>query len=273
MQPENRATTTREYFGTMNNKQKSGTYNKGVYQESNKISWKPYNVGHANKNNTGDPHLKDYSKDSYSSLPNSRNITSERTQLGIVSSTVKALMTPVLDVLKPTRKQNVIGNMRPVGNVQGKYGNQNNVIWNSNDVPKTTIKEQTENNNYITSGHHYRDGGYTITPQLKIHNQRDTTTCGYSGNPLSNHGNAKQMLYDQSTYTHINQNKEKLSQVDRYNQGNHSLYNANQNVTNLKNRSIQPAQGNINLPKTMGNKSTMGVLSGKNTRSYIQIVD
>lgn len=266
LQPENRPSTSKEHFGGMNQKEKLGTYHPGNYSEAKKIHLKSYNTGPANKNNVGDPHENDYSKKSYTSLPNSRNITSERTQLGIFSGTLRALMTPVLDVLKPTRKQNVIGNMRPMGNVQGRNNIQNSILWDPNDRPKTTTKEQLIDNKYITHGHHYKEGGYTTNPQQKIYNQRDSTTCSFTGNPSSYHGNNKPSLYQGSTYTHLNPNKQELCKVDRYNVGNHNLFNNNQNVSNLRNRSINPAQGNINAPKMSSNMSNIGKLSGRNTR-------
>ena len=55
------------------------------------------------------------------------------------------MVTPVLDILRPTKKQNVIGNMRPTGNANATGEQQ--VVWNPNDTAKITIKEQTENTN------------------------------------------------------------------------------------------------------------------------------
>mgnify|MGYP001336109868 CR=1 FL=1 len=99
-------------------------------------------------------------------LKNGKQITDEKLniifdeieqqkELGPVSRGFRAMVTPVLDVLRPSRKQNVVGNMRPTGNALGKFSVSNNVIWNPADKLRTTIKEQTVEQNY--SGVGYRD--------------------------------------------------------------------------------------------------------------------
>ena len=58
----------------------------------------------------------------------------------------------------------------------------------------------------------------------------------------------------------------KLARVDRFNQGTNPLYSANINMCNLKNTAIEPDQLNPNFTKITANKSTLGRMSGKNTR-------
>ena len=48
-----------------------------------------------------------------------------------------------MDLLRPTRKQNVIGNMRPMGNVQGVVGNHAEPVWGM--MLLLLQSEQTEN--------------------------------------------------------------------------------------------------------------------------------
>ena len=80
--------------------------------------------------------------------------------MGNAHGFVKALVAPIMDIIKPTRKENVIGNMRPTGNVNAGVQLKHR-IWNPNDTPKTTIKEQTENAKHNNHGHRYYDGGHT----------------------------------------------------------------------------------------------------------------
>ena len=54
----------------------------------------------------------------------------------MLSIALLQLTTPVLDMLRPTRKQNVIGNMRPVGNARGRVGVDNPSVWNPADKLK-----------------------------------------------------------------------------------------------------------------------------------------
>ena len=96
------------------------------------------------------------------------------------------------------KKEIVIGNARPVGNVQGKNGVQNSNVWSPNDRPRTTIKEQTENNKFINHGYHYKEGGYTTNPQRVIYNQRDSTNYSNYGNPSAPIPNPKTNQYDKA---------------------------------------------------------------------------
>ena len=45
-----------------------------------------------------------------------RTTTQPETPYGIVQGTMKAIATPILDVLRPSRKENVIGSIRQNGN-------------------------------------------------------------------------------------------------------------------------------------------------------------
>ena len=96
--------------------------------------------------------MREIQQEGYKPLPNSRNLMKQQKEMGPVSRGFRAMVTPVLDVLRPSRKQNVIGNMRPTGNVSGKVSVSNNVIWNPGDKAKATIKEQTIKNEYIRQG-------------------------------------------------------------------------------------------------------------------------
>ena len=65
--------------------------------------------------------MREVQQEGYRPLANARNLTKQQKELGPVSRGFKAMVTPILDVLRPSRKQNVIGNMRPTGNALGKY--------------------------------------------------------------------------------------------------------------------------------------------------------
>ena len=109
-------------------------------------------------------------------LANSRVLTKQQKELGPVSAGFKAMVTPILDILRPSRKQNVVGNMRPTGNARGKWAVSNNVIWNPADKAKTTIKEQTEKTIYIKQGSKYDGHVNQITA---VGHTRHHYTCLY----------------------------------------------------------------------------------------------
>ena len=239
--------TTREYFGTGGETQAAGgTYQPGVYQDPTKQQLGPYDLGGAHAPDKTDISDKDYGKDGYSTLPNNRAFTGENQTMGnAFNSALTALTTPVLDMLRPTRKQNVVGNMRPVGNARGRGGVDNPTVWNPANKLKTTIKEQTIDNKYIgmrNRDHGGASSGYSTNEHQPIHNQRDTTTCSYTSNAGAGPGTVKTQLYNNYRNATLNPNKQVVSKVDRYNVGNSKLYNSNINVTNLRNRATKQAQ-------------------------------
>jgi hypothetical protein len=75
-------------------------------------------------------------------ITNNRS-TTEQPREGGLSTFARAMVAPLLDVLRPSRKENVIGNIRGQGNMHGNYGHYTN---NPADRTKTTIREMTEAN-------------------------------------------------------------------------------------------------------------------------------
>ena len=130
LHPENRTTTTREYFGNAADRESKGPHQPGKFRQSHKQQLGAENMGVADKQGGWKATNKDYGKSGHISRPNARTFTSERTKILGAGSIVSALTAPILDLLRPTRKQNVVGNMRPMGNVQGVNGNHERPVWN-----------------------------------------------------------------------------------------------------------------------------------------------
>jgi hypothetical protein len=55
---------------------------------------------------------------------------------------------PILDMLKETKKENVVGNHRPDGNMSAQMPKKM-TVYDPNDIARTTIKETTIDNNYV----------------------------------------------------------------------------------------------------------------------------
>lgn len=266
LQPENRTTTTREYFGTGKDREGNGTYQPGHFRKTHKQQLAGPEVGGASAPDTWGASNKDYGKDGYKNRPNARTFTSERSEMGIVSGVVSALTAPLLDVLRPSRKQNVIGNMRPMGNVQGHNGVHAEPVWNPNDTPAPTIREQTENTPHMLHGSSNNSDGYMVARQRPVPQERDTTSYYHIGNSAAANGTTGPRTYDADYNARTNANREAISKVNRYNIGNQSLAAYDQNVTNLRNRATKPSEMRANMPKVAGTMQTHGQLSGKHTR-------
>jgi len=210
--------------------------------------------------------MREIQQEGYRPLANARNLTKQQKELGPVARGFRAMVTPLLDVLRPSRKQNVIGNMRPTGNAHGKYSISNNVIWNPADKVKTTIKEQTEKTKYMLQGGSKRDSAYTVSKHTPFGQQRDSTTISYTGNSSAGAANQNARVYNAEYNAELNPNKQVVTKVDRFNQGSNAIFSGQQTVTNLRNRASKPDTFNPNFTKVTANSSNVGQMSGKNTR-------
>lgn len=228
LKPEHRTSTTREYFGAGQDSTHSATYSKGLYEEGKKQHLGAEPLGMATRMNIGDANKSDFGRDGYVALPNSRTVCNT-SDMGNVARGMWATVTPVLDMLRPSRKSNVIGNARPNGNATGP--NQQ-TLYNRNQKPKSTIKEQTVYNKRIPIGLHKHNGGYTTkTHQLKGQ-QRTSTNHFYIPNGGGESSHSKPTNVDSYSNTRLN-NKDMISK-SRTNVGNMKLNNNNINMCNRK---------------------------------------
>ena len=171
-----------------------------------------------------------------------------------------------MDLLRPTRKQNVIGNMRPMGNVQGVVGNHAEPVWNPNDTPAPTIREQTEATPHMLMGGANETDGYLVSKDRPVAQERDTTSHEYYNNVGAQAGTTAPRPYDADYNARLNPNKQIISKVDRYNIGNSSLTSHAQNVTTFSNTATKAATITPNMPKAAPSQQLVGQLSGKHTR-------
>ena len=80
----------------------------------------------------------DYGVEGYYAGPTERMITGVRNYLGPVGETVSAVVTPIMDAIRPTKKEDFIVNQRPEGQLAVREKPR---VWDPNDVARTTIKE------------------------------------------------------------------------------------------------------------------------------------
>jgi hypothetical protein len=174
-------------------------------------------------------------------------------------------------VLRPSRKENFIGNARPNGNAKGAYGVSNARVWNPADRPKTTIKEQTIDNirpeGNVGGTYGVNDGGYLATEYQPIENQRDSTNREYTGNSSAASWTTAPQSYTAAYNAELNPNKEELVYgAARENMGNMSLTSHAQNIAVGKIGSVQPDQLVPNMPKSTTSLCSYGTLSNSMMR-------
>ena len=258
LREENRIDTTREYFGSGGGE---GSYVQRNYKNPNKTSRENTQMGNASLTNKWSGVADNYGKDSFSALPNNRTTNKDDTFLGAVSAGVNAVITPILDSLRPSRKDNIIGNMNPAGYVAGPGQSR---TFNPSDRPKTTIKEQTIDNRYIPMGGSNRSDGYINAPKDTVYNQRDSTNYEWYAAGSSETSNAR--LYGAEYNARLNPNKEILSKVDRINVGNSNMFNNEMNVNIKSYGPMNEGFMGVDMPKNALSASNYGEMSNRNLR-------
>jgi hypothetical protein len=152
-----------------------------------------------------------------------------------------------MDFLRPTRKEDVVDNMRSSGNPLAPV--TNGQIYNPADRTKTTIREMTEADldcNHLNVQYQSANA-YLVSEQQPVHLQRDTTNVSHTGVAGPN-GFASAKSYEAEYRQRNNVNK---TQENRPNQGGTQMFNQIDNISIHKrdgdrdnNRWWVPSSGN-----------------------------
>jgi len=137
-----RISTTREYMGTA-----MATNVKAPLDPDVRASVKPQfgdygGVRNAYLGGTGKGEKDDYGKSQIMVYENERDITSTRVYQGNLTSLVKAIVSPITDLFKDTKKDELIDNPRHFGNMQAQFPAKA-TVYDPNDVMRATVKETT----------------------------------------------------------------------------------------------------------------------------------
>jgi len=142
------------------------------------------------------------------------------------SNAIGAVIAPIMDAFRPTRKEEYGPNIRIYGDA-GSNVKQNYVL--APDAPATTMKETTlySPNAYIGN---QASVGYVLHNQQAVANQRDTTTTGYIGNVGGNGATRQGEVIVDAAYRQNNNSKLEGTQPSYTPQGNTQIYNQQMNV-------------------------------------------
>ena len=143
------------YFGSVGQSQYNKPRKEGAYKKSTKNNYMnpiPRNAYREDAWRLNDDCIKsgvgDYGKNSIENKPNERDTTQDKMNINNLTTTVKKLITPIVDFFRRTRKENFIGNIRPEGNMNASMPSKQ-TVYDPNDIMRTTIKEQNIDNDYI----------------------------------------------------------------------------------------------------------------------------
>ena len=205
---------TGEYFGSGTNSTNKGIYTKSHYEETHRTEpSRALNLNPATSLGQNSISDQDYGKQSFNILNNNRSENLKQnvnnSDFGNVSTFMRGIFAPILDVLKPTRKEDVIHNSNQLGNIQCSVPKL--PLTNPNDRVKTTTKETTIDKvglNYLNiSQINNPGGGYENTNMTAKSQQRNFGNSSITGNVGNTTATNAQMDLSAWNNQHNNVNK------------------------------------------------------------------
>jgi len=177
---ENRATATMSYVGAAGRRDTDAQYVEGEYMPSHRNQLGEVNLGPVSGASRTDAYDADFGAKSTKKYTNNRSTANVDDYFGIVGGALGAVVAPLLDVLRPSKKQNTVGTLRPYQNAESTV--KNSYLLNPGDRPAPTIRETTERSN----GHMFVNSGqdrtaYMITKPMDVYTNRRDTTTEYGG--------------------------------------------------------------------------------------------
>jgi hypothetical protein len=225
----NRQTTTSEYYGaTAPADGGAAMYAPKNFEDTRRQTYdgKPIINPYAAEKNTATE--ADFGRTSYKFTHNNRT-TVRPNEMGGIHGALKAVVAPLLDILKPSRKENVVGNARMYENARMPVPAAVTATFNPADRAPTTIKETTVG----LVGYDHMNverqaaAGYLISQNTPEDTERATTSTDYlggAGGTATRMGNG---LYNAAYNQRNNVNK---TYKNVTNHGSMSLFNSNTNV-------------------------------------------
>jgi hypothetical protein len=209
-----------------------GTYVDGEYMPSKHIDLGEVPFAPAYKKNAAAVNENDYGNNSVSVYQNNRSANEQDTYFGAFGGAMGAVIAPLLDALRPSRRENTIGTLRPYQNPGSSISKT--YLFNPDDRPATTMKEAIEGG----KGHLFMDRsqsqggtGYLVAGNQPISNNRMSQgDYLYVGAGSAAEGNRQPRTYDAEYRQRNNDNKS--STLASYTpSGNIELFNSDINMS------------------------------------------
>jgi hypothetical protein len=136
----NRLETTREDIGIAGASVSRPKLHEENIKRTSRQQFKDFGVRNSALDKYGKGERDDYGKSKILVYNNERDITTTRVYQGNVTSLIKAIVAPVQDAIKISKKQHAVNNPRQYGNMNSQIPTKL-TIYDPNDIARTTIKE------------------------------------------------------------------------------------------------------------------------------------
>jgi hypothetical protein len=263
-----RQETTASYVGGAG-AANDATYVDGEYMPSKHIDLGEVPLAPAYRSNAAGANEGDFGNKSRMIYQNNRSANEQDTYFGAFGGAIGAVVAPLLDALRPSRRENTIGTLRPYQNPGTTVANS--YVFNPADRPATTIKETTEDG----KGHLFVDRnqsatGYMVAGNQPIINNRMTQSdFYYAGVGSAGDRGQKPRTYD-AEYRQRN-NEVKSSTLASYTPaGKNGLFSGQVNMSakpkdilQKNNRALDPT-----MPTQAPSIGFMGQQAGPQSQSF-----
>lgn len=204
-------------------------YVTGEYMPSTRVELGAVPVGVANANGRQYGNEGEYEMRAKTAYPNNRSENVQADYYGVMGGAIGAVVAPLLDALRPSRRENTIGTLRPYQNPRSTV--PQSYMFDPKDVLPTTIRETTE----VSKGHLYVNanqlgGAYKVTDHQAAPTNRQTTDDFYYAGGASAGERAREPRPYDAEYRQRNNETKPLTIHNRLVPGNMDLLNSNVNM-------------------------------------------
>ena len=258
-----------EYSGIMGsgNGPGSGTalYAPQNYEDAKKqqLSGKAFLGGAASNKNAGE--YDNFASGGYNILNNNRSTDKEAETTGFFGGSIGSVINPLLDIMRPSRKQNLLKNVRETGNVNG--AKKAPYLEKQDGAAPPTLREINGQKVHLNV-QSQADGAYHVTEHQKVFNQRETTNVGNYGNV----GGGVTGLAPTSNESALNQHDNPYKEITTYNRFEHGSQDQFNNSINMKVQKFDNDRNNNRMfIPTTGQNMNIGPENMSQTTKYPQI--
>lgn len=229
---------------------KKGPYAQQNFEPTKRNQLETNNVTNSTAIGKGPNSEYDLPLKSHSNYTNNRSTTQHNLPLGGIGGAFGAVVAPIVDLFRPTLKEEVIGNMRVYGDAKSNVSS--NYVYDYNNKTKTTNKETTIYSPLFNINNQ-GEASYVNTYRPTNTTHRNETSTDYMGGATSSYG----IMDYNSAYIQTNNEKKSATIHNRMNQGGTQMINHNMNMR-LANKDSNIIQNRVNAPH-MANYQTPSI--------------
>lgn len=216
-----------DYSGPAGTNDGQASYAPQNYEKTKRVSLPETSVNHSRAVGRGPSDDGDKFLRSHTNYSNNRSSVKQPDNMRSgFGGAVGAVIAPLLDLLKPTRKDETSNNVRIYGDVASAV--PNSYVNNPNDTTSTTVKETTLYSPSFNINNQ-KEGLYVNNYKPMEFTQRDTTSVNYVGTS----GGAATQFGDMSYASAYNQHNNDIKTstiINRPNPGGTQIFNQEMNV-------------------------------------------